>query len=246
VIALLTSRPSSALADMLRTAAERWPATRVLVVPIPVQGAVQASICAALRGVGEASARLGIEAVVLARGGGSREDLAVFDSEEVARAMGASPIPVVTGLGHEDDVTIADLVADYRAATPTASIVALLPDQRTVRQELQHRRDFLLQILQRRLEREQERLLDRRQRLDQLNPRLLLLRRRTELEQRRQLLEALSPGQLLRRGFSLVRNEQGILLRSVHQVELHQNLQIEWMDGAVAARVTDKHPQPHQ
>ncbi len=111
-IALLTSVPSSALADMLRTAAERWPAATVLLVPIPVQGAVEAQISAALTALGERANLLGLDALVLARGGGSREDLAVFDTEAVARAVAACPIPVVSGLGHEDDTTVVDLVAD--------------------------------------------------------------------------------------------------------------------------------------
>ena len=126
-IALLTSCPSSALADMLRTSAERWPATAVLVVPIPVQGAVQAAICRTMVEVSKQVERLGIDAIVIGRGGGSREDLAVFDNEELARCLAACPVPVVSGIGHEDDTTVADLVADYRAATPTAALVALLP-----------------------------------------------------------------------------------------------------------------------
>ncbi len=247
VIALLTSSPSSALADMLRTAAERWPATKVFVVPIPVQGAVQASICAALELVGQAAGRLGIEAVVLARGGGSREDLAVFDSEEVALGLGALNLPVVTGLGHEDDTTIADLVADYRAATPTAAIVALLPDRRTLRQELRQRQQQLRQTLRWRVDREQQRLVAQRQRLQQLQPLELLQRHKAQLQQRRQLMEALSPRQLLKRGFCLVRSDTGQLLRSIEQVEVGEGLQVQWLDGTADARVTGRrheHPEP--
>ena len=106
-VALLTSVPSSALADLLRTAAERWPAATLVVVPVPVQGPVEASLCRAVQRVGEEAETLGIEALVLARGGGSREDLAVFDGETLARTLAACPIPVVTGLGHDDDLTIA-------------------------------------------------------------------------------------------------------------------------------------------
>jgi exodeoxyribonuclease VII large subunit len=244
VIALLTSSPSSALADMLRTAAERWPATRILVVPIPVQGSAENTICAALNAVGQAAERLGIEAVVLARGGGNREDLAVFDSEELALTLAALPLPVVTGLGHEDDTTIADLVADYRAATPTAAIVALLPDQRTLRQELRQRQQQLHQILRWKLDREQQRLALLGQRLQQLQPRALLQRQLALLQQRRQLLDALSPKQLLKRGFCLVRAESGELVRSIEQVDVDQMLVVQWLDGAVAARVTERRHEP--
>jgi exodeoxyribonuclease VII large subunit len=225
---------------MLRTAAERWPATKVLVIPIPVQGAVQASICTALELVAQAANRLGIEAVVLARGGGSREDLSVFDSEEVALALAAMDLPIVTGLGHEDDTTIADLVADYRAATPTAAIVALLPDQRTLRQELRQRKQQLSQTLLWRVEREQQKLAAQILRLQQLHPQAVLQLQRAHLQQRLKLLEALSPRQLLKRGFCLVRGEAGELLRSIEQVEIGQSLRVQWLDGTADARVTER------
>ena len=117
-IALLTSVPSSALADMLRTVSERWPLAALVVVPVPVQGAVEGRVCEVIGRLAAQADSLGLEALVLARGGGSREDLALFDGEDLARALAAFPRPVVCGLGHEDDTTIADLVADYRAATP--------------------------------------------------------------------------------------------------------------------------------
>ena len=98
-LAVLTSVPSSALADMLRTASERWPMTRLLVVPIPVQGSVATRIREVLGRLAEEANSLGLEALVLARGGGSREDLAVFDDEDLCRDLAAFPVPVVTGLG---------------------------------------------------------------------------------------------------------------------------------------------------
>ncbi len=237
-IALLTSVPSSALADMLRTAAERWPATRIIVVPIPVQGGVEATICRSVAAIGRRAPSLGIDAVVLARGGGSREDLAVFDGEALALALAECPVPVVTGLGHEDDTTIADLVADYRAATPTAALVALLPDHRLVLQELRTQRQQLRQQLAWRFEAERQRLDMLRTRLATCQPGRLLERQRRQLDQLAQLLEALSPQQLLRRGFCLVRSETGALVRSVRQVETGQRLQIEWADGRVETSVT--------
>ncbi len=131
-IALLTSSPSSALADMLRTSQERWPATTHLCGADSSAGTGGGTGPARLAEVARPRAALGIEAIVLARGGGSREDLAVFDAEGLARDLAACPLPVVTGLGHEDDTTVADLVADYRAATPTAAMVALLPDRQAL------------------------------------------------------------------------------------------------------------------
>ena len=232
-IALLTSSPSSALADMLRTAQERWPATRIHVVPIPVQGPVETQIRARLAEVLARATALGIEAIVLARGGGSREDLAVFDAEGLARDLAACPLPVVTGLGHEDDTTVADLVADYRAATPTAALVALLPDRQSLAIALNQQRALLRQILVHRLQRERLWLESALQRLNSLHPQLLLPRLREQLEQRLELLAALSPQRLLERGFALVHQSDGQLLRSVHQVKPGEVLQLKLADGKI-------------
>ena len=238
-IALLTSVPSSALADMLRTAAERWPSTRLYQVAIPVQGPVEAEICRLLAQVMERAEELGIEAIVLARGGGSREDLAVFDGEALARLISASPVPVVTGLGHEDDTTIADLVADYRSATPTAAIVALLPDRLTVLQRLSQSRSQLRQALSFSLQAKRQQLTNLKAQLELIRPSRLLAHQRHGLQQRRELLEALSPQRLLGRGFALVRSPSGQLLRSIKQIGCGDPFLVELADGRLQAQVTD-------
>ncbi|MFM7635106.1 MAG: exodeoxyribonuclease VII large subunit [Cyanobacteriota bacterium] len=243
-VAVLTSVPSSALADLLRTAAERWPATRLVVVPIPVQGPVEAQICAALEATWGQAERLGLAAILLARGGGSREDLAVFDGEALARCVARCPLPVVTGLGHEDDTTIADLVADYRAATPTAAMVALLPDRRAARAQLRQLQGHLAQVVHLRLAGERSQLRQQQQRLAELHPRQLIAERRRDLQRALALLRALSPRHLLERGFSLVRNGQGQLLRSVSQLSPGERLSLELADGQVEADVREIQPSP--
>jgi exodeoxyribonuclease VII large subunit len=242
-IALLTAVPSSALADMLRTARERWPATAILLVPIPVQGAVEARICEAISGLGERAEALGLDALVLARGGGSREDLAVFDGEDLARRIATCPLPVVCGLGHEDDTTIADLVADYRAATPTAALVALLPDRNAVLAQLQLSRRHLGQLVALRLERTGEALRRQRQRLQDLHPRLLLERERRRLSEQRRLLRALSPTHLLERGFTWLRDSRGQLIRSVRELTPGDCIAIALRDGSLTARVESLRPE---
>jgi exodeoxyribonuclease VII large subunit len=211
------------------------------VVPIPVQGPVEAQICAAIERVGQQAQELGIDALVLARGGGSREDLAVFDGEELARCVSACPIPVVSGVGHEDDTTICDLVADYRAATPTAALVALLPDRSValegIRQLKRHGRDvmqFQLQGCKHQLQSQWDRLLG-------LHPRHLLQRERQLLDHRRQLLQALSPQHLLEKGFSLMRDAQGQVVSSVDQLKAGDGVMIELADGALDATVGKIH-----
>jgi exodeoxyribonuclease VII large subunit len=241
-IALLTSAPSSALADMLRTAAERWPSTRVLVVPIPVQGAVEAQICATLQRLYGRCHAEGIEALVLARGGGSREDLAVFDGATLGRVLAQAPVPVVSGIGHEDDTTIADLVADYRAATPTAAVVALLPERQAVRHGLRQIRRHLVQLVALRLQGERQQLGRFQERLQQLRPLDLLQQRRQSLEQARALLRALSPEQVLQRGFALIRSPDGQVVRSVAALKPEETVQLVLADGQADALVREIHP----
>lgn len=187
--------------------------------------------------MGSRAQEQGLEALVLARGGGSREDLAVFDGEALARALAACPVPVVCGLGHEDDTTIADLVADHRAATPTAAVVALLPDRQAVQQGLSQARRHLEELLRLRLLSQREGLKRQGQQLQLLHPAARLAQHRSWLEQQRRLLEALSPQHLLQRGFALVRDGAGAVLRSVHGIEAGAPLQIALADGAIEARV---------
>ena len=242
-LAVLTSAPSSALADMLRTASERWPMTRLLVVPIPVQGSVAARIREVLGRLAEEASALGLDALVLARGGGSREDLAVFDDEDLCRDLAAFPVPVVTGLGHEDDLTVADLVADHRAATPTAAIVALLPDRHVALRELQQQRQRLRDMQRRWLERQYQRLLDRRQALALLTPQRRLQQLRQQLEQRRALLRALSPQRWLKQGLALVSNGQGMTIDGVKGVRKKDTLTLSFHDGSIETVVTHVRPQ---
>ena len=236
-IAVLTSVPSSALADMLRTAAERWPLTQLIVVPIPVQGSVAPTIISTLENLAERSTELGLQALVLARGGGSREDLAVFDNEVLCRLLADYPIPVVTGLGHEDDLTVADLVADHRAATPTAAIVALLPDREAERQALVQRQSRLRDALLGRILHERQRLQDRTVALQQQSPLEKIRRLRQELAQKHQLLKALSPERWLKRGLALISNEAGESISGLESVKIGDQLNIRMSDGSLEARV---------
>ena len=240
-VALLTSVPSSALADMLRTARERWPVTALLVAPIPVQGPVEAQISAAVQSLSARSAALGLDALILARGGGSREDLAVFDGADLARSLAACSVPVVCGLGHEDDTTIADLVADYRAATPTAALVALLPDRRIEQQTLLQGRIHRRQMLALRLQALRQQLIGLRDQLVTLHPTRLLEQQRVWLSQQRRLLAALSPHQLLERGFSLVLDGRGKLVRRLSQLAEGDPIKVQLRDGSVDAVVQQVH-----
>ena len=234
-LAVLTSVPSSALADMLRTAQERWPLCDLLVVPIPVQGEVASFICRVLSRLAELHDQLGLDAIVIARGGGSREDLIVFDDVDVCRTLANFPLPVVTGIGHEDDLTVADLVADHRAATPTAAMVTLMPSKESAQQTIIQRRKRLGEYKRWRLEQANSRLKERQVQLHALRPAVALDRRRNQWTQRQQLLRALSPQRWLNRGFAMLHTTNGQPIQSIDDIRLNEQVQIRLKDGVVKA-----------
>ena len=234
-IAVLTSIPSSALADMLRTARERWPLSELVVVPIPVQGEVAHVIRGVLSRLADHHQQLGLDAIVVARGGGSREDLMVFDDGDLCRKLATFPIPVVTGIGHEDDLTVADLVADHRAATPTAAMVILLPNRESAQQTISQRRTRLSEYKRWRLEQTRSRLKGRHELFNELRPALAIQRRRGQWMQRNQLLQALSPQRWLNRGFALLSTINGQTLQSVHDITLNDDVYIRLKDGLINA-----------
>ncbi|KAF0204861.1 MAG: exodeoxyribonuclease VII large [Gallionellaceae bacterium] len=185
-IGIVTSPQAAALRDVLRTLANRMPGIPVVLYPTPVQGeGAGQKIAAAIRAANE---RGECDTLIVCRGGGSIEDLWAFNEEVVARAIATSRIPVVSGVGHETDFTIADFVADLRAATPTAAAQAAAPDGAELGQRLQHSAARLarasmrrfeqhmqqLDYLQRRLVHPAQRMQQQRQHLEQLQQRLQL------------------------------------------------------------------------
>ncbi|MBI4808262.1 MAG: exodeoxyribonuclease VII large subunit [Nitrosomonadales bacterium] len=185
-IGIVTSPQAAALRDVLRTLANRMPSVPVVLYPTPVQGEGAAQkIAQAIR---TASQRAECDVLIVCRGGGSIEDLWAFNEEVVARAIAASHIPVVSGVGHETDSTIADFVADLRAATPTAAAQAVVPDREELRQRLAQQRQRLWRAVTRQFEQYmqrvdylQRRLLHPAQRIRQQVERLLALRQRMHL-----------------------------------------------------------------
>ena len=241
-IAILTSVPSSALADILRTSNERWPLAKILIFPIPVQGFAAKIIHDTLIKLSLVYKKLSIDAIVLARGGGNREDLMVFDDENVCRQLANFPIPVVTGIGHEDDLTVADLVADHRSATPTAAIVQLLPSRESAllecMQKNQRINDYFLWLIKN----EQRKLIGFKKSWELNSPLFIFDRHRNKLIDLTKILEALSPKRLLQRGFAMVSNRNGKLIRSVRDVALDENLEIQLEDGYLDSKVNQIFP----
>ncbi len=145
-IALVTSPRGKAVHDVIRTLRRRYPVAELLIAGVQVEG--DGAVSALVDGIEAAGRASGVDAVILARGGGSYEDLMPFNTEEVARAVVSCPVPVVTGIGHEPDTTIADMVADVRASTPTAAAEAVSPDV----SDLSRRLDAQTRLLGRGLE----------------------------------------------------------------------------------------------
>ncbi len=158
-IALLTSAGSAAEADCLDAAAKTFPATKVIAVDIRVQGAVAAeSIARAIAAVDGSAVRLGIDVILLVRGGGSREDLWAFNERVVADAIYRCRTPIVTGIGHESDTSIADLVADVRAATPSRAVTEILPRRELLREQIDGVSRHLTRAIRNSVDRERSRL----------------------------------------------------------------------------------------
>ena len=228
-IGVITSPSGAAIRDVLITLRRRCPGLPILIYPVPVQGDGAAErIANAIR---LASERRDCDVLLLVRGGGSLEDLWAFNQEVVARAMIACAIPLVTGIGHETDVTIADFAADLRAATPTAAAELASPDRLEGLRRVRLLAERLDSALQRRFAHQRQRLTELTRRLDRLQPRRRLqdhAQRLDELDQRlraavRQRLEtaaqrlrslrghlhALSPLATLERGYAIVRRPPG-------------------------------------
>ncbi len=150
VIGLVTSPRGAAVHDVLRTLRRRFPMARILLAGVTVEGQSAARDMADAITVVQSA---GAQVVLLVRGGGSFEDLMPFNDEGLARAIAACPVPVVTGIGHEPDTSIADMVADVRASTPTAAAEAVAPTAMDIRAQLDANADVMLAVLQRRIER---------------------------------------------------------------------------------------------
>jgi exodeoxyribonuclease VII large subunit len=236
-IAVVTSRDGAALRDIVAVAGRRWPAAELLVVPARVQGAdAEADLCRALALLARIPS---LDVAIVGRGGGAREDLWTFNSERVARAVAAVPVPVVSAVGHETDVTLCDLVADLRAATPSAAAEAVTPDG----EELARRLDGLAHRLARGLHRRSERM---EQRVARTADRIgAAMARRLERDRARLAsvggrLDALSPLRVLARGYAVARDAGGRVLRRVDQFPPGLAFRLRVTDGEIPARAGEQ------
>ena len=234
-VGILTSVPSSALADMLRTSKERWPLTKLQIIPIPVQGNNENELKSILNRLKKN--KLKLDALIIARGGGSREDLMLFDSEIIAREIATFPIPVITGIGHEDDLTVSDLVSDHRSATPTAAIVDLLPSREIEKSNFLINKKILKDYLKLFFQNQKKFLSTKKTFFQSHSPQLLIKNKRIKINYIYKLLNALSPEKLLKRGFALITNESGDSIYSVKNIKEKDKLLVQFYDGKISAEV---------
>jgi exodeoxyribonuclease VII large subunit len=259
-IGLVTSDQGAVLHDVLQVLGRRYPLVEVVLAATTVQGErAPTEICAALNRLARLHQRgESLDLIIVARGGGSEQELAVFNDERVARAFFGCPVPVVSAIGHETDVTLVDFVADLRAPTPSAAAELVAPDVEVLRDlvaDLARRAEY---ALEQQLQEARYELRLARDRLLSRSPAAELARRRVEvraelrrglasLEQairlaREQLrgrslqLEALSPERTLGRGYAVCTLASGVVLRSIQQTAPGEEIDITVGDGLIRGR----------
>jgi exodeoxyribonuclease VII large subunit len=268
LIGVVTSPTGAALQDMLNTLQRRYPLAEVLLAPTLVQGdEAPGQIVQALSALNRLSPPPDV--IIVARGGGSLEDLWAFNDERVVRAIAASAIPVVSGIGHETDFTLSDFAADLRAPTPTGAATLVSPDRADLRVGLERLRAQLeaaqrvqlagleatFTALQARLLRvsPMRRVQDERQRLDNLGERLgrsarhLVELRRSAWQGSAARLQALNPLAVLERGYAVVQRAEGGLITRISQAQPGQQVRVRLSDGRFGAEITsierkEEHP----
>jgi exodeoxyribonuclease VII large subunit len=247
-VGLLTGADAAARGDVIAAITTRYPAVRLVVAETRVQGPY--AVGAITSTLARLAACDGIDVVILARGGGSFEDLLPFSDERVVRAVATCPVPVVSAVGHEQDEPLCDLAADVRAPTPTAAARLVVPDLDELRARLGRARERLEAGTRRTLERDRGRVARSRERLTAA-PTPLLERRRAALDRAAARLQALSPRATLERGYAIVRAARGTgpvaacdlpVLRDAFSVTAGARIEVELAHGALGARVEDVRP----
>jgi exodeoxyribonuclease VII large subunit len=232
-VGLVTGNDAAAKRDVLTTISARFPAARLVVAETYVQGPFAAT--AMIDALREVCGAPEVDVVVLARGGGSFEDLLPFSDERLVRAVAACPVPIVSAVGHEQDTPLCDLAADARASTPTAAARLVVPDAQDLLQRLDRARGALARGARSVVERRRQRLEAAHERLRRA-PALAVERKRARLEHSAGRLRALSPHATLQRGYAIVRNGDEIV-RSAAAVSAGESIDVEVADGRFGARV---------
>lgn len=233
-IALITSGQSAAYHDFIKIINSRWRGVSINLVDVQVQGELAISqITHAIKGVGSSDSKFDV--LVITRGGGSPEDLAAFNSEEVTRAVASSKVPTLVAIGHEIDISLAELAADRRASTPSHAAEQLVPDKRVVLRNLKQNKIYLdnrvdefIKISLTNIELIGERIFELAK--DRVNESV------TKLYHQNDLLRAYNPKLVLERGYSIVRRE-GRVVRSSRDLSVNNLIDINFSKGSVISQV---------
>ena len=235
-IAVITSPTGAAVHDIIRTIRRRNPAVKIVVVPAKVQGDGAATDLT--QAIKDVNAWGGADVIILGRGGGSIEDLWAFNEEILARVIAASKIPIISAIGHETDFTISDFAADMRAATPTAAAVAAVYNHSQMVGYLASLQSGLIASISTSI---RDRLSHIKLLLGQLNRQAKdrLAREWQNLAHHETLLEKVSPYAAFKRGYALVRGQEGALISSAKALQQGQRLELSWADGTAVAIIED-------
>ena len=265
-IAIITSSAGAAVHDMIRILGQRWPMTKVVLLPVRVQG-VEAppEIVGAIR---YANRHNVADLIITGRGGGSIEDLWAFNDERVARAIYESELPVISAVGHEPDVTIADYVADVRASTPSNAAELAVPNLRDIRELLDNLSIRRTQAMHKKISTLESKLDELKKRkvlqtpiayvdskraeLDYMKDKFIAAADRSNSAKRREFvrlaasLDAMSPLKVLGRGYAIAVDDKGQLVRSVCDIKPDDKIRLSVSDGVIKCRVEESEAIKHE
>lgn len=265
-IAIITSSAGAAVHDMIRILGQRWPMTKVVLLPVRVQG-VEAppEIVGAIR---YANRHKVADLIITGRGGGSIEDLWAFNDERVARAIYESELPVISAVGHEPDVTIADYVADVRASTPSNAAELAVPNLRDIRELLDNLSIRRTQAMHKKISTLESKLDELKKRkvlqtpmayvdskraeLDYMKDKFIAAADRSNAAKRREFvrlaasLDAMSPLKVLGRGYAIAADDKGQLVRSVSNIKPDDKIRLSVSDGVIKCRVEESEAIKHE
>jgi len=232
-IGLVTSGQSAAYKDFTKVLAARFGGVEIIHADVGVQG--EAAIDEVVNAVYALNQHAGIEAIVITRGGGSADDLAVFNTEQVTRAVAGSRVPTLVAIGHEVDVCLAERAADMRASTPSNAAELLVPDRQNVLQELFTAQAVMSRELKKRLEHANLQIAHDKSALEGA-VHMIVERSETELRRQHELLKLLNPLGVLKRGYAVVRHGTGVV-RSVSTITPGTELTVQVADGTFEVEV---------
>jgi exodeoxyribonuclease VII large subunit len=238
IVAVVASDSSAAWGDIQRTLAQRYPGLQVLLSPTGVQG--ESAAAEIVRAIARVELDGRADVIILGRGGGSAEDLACFNDERVVRAIANCAIPIITGIGHERDESLADLVADKRAHTPTAAATQAVPILADIYWEHRQRMLNLASVVRARFQQEEQHLQQLQNRLKRLPATSRTLRQATgKLEILQEKLAALNPAAVLERGYAAVIQGDGTIVRQTEGLELGEELTVRLSRGVLKVKIVE-------